>query len=329
MLTPGRYPECPMGYKCREDWKNCSQAEDCKERVRAWKWPPYEETEDGIRVKLHRSYTKCTAKQKVIEDLAQSFWAEAELNPTCDLKEDIKLWRDLCEELHFQRSGYAYPSELGFQAHPAWELFGNSQLAQSKRDWLREKHQISLIYYRSSKGWCLKKDWQLQLEKLESIYGVAAQTKYAKEYAAEEKKQKLLIRPEPTPDEPYLSYEELDDWRSIVEFWLSSKGRFEIEQYSRNPGLQIGDFPDRSRKYLLPGDNPFRQHLWKAFRIQLIYYSHDSKTSGWWLRNYYEEQIFFLEQVVLLDKYPLDLPTPWRDISGEELLLMLAYLEGK
>lgn len=66
------------------------------------------------------------------------------------------------------------------------------------------------------------------IEKLGRIYGVDPSTKYAKEYANEEKEQRrlkqLLTRPIPTEDEPYLSYAELYDWRAIVEFWLETNG---------------------------------------------------------------------------------------------------------
>jgi hypothetical protein len=116
--------------------------------------------------------------------------------------------------------------------------------------------------------------------------------------------------------EDILTYDELFVWRNVCEFLhrfgALDRGKwteFGIDSASIN--LMV------KNAYLVIGFDarPRRQLLWDAWRIQLIRYVNTGwvakKNTGWVLKYRWEEKIDFLEQVVLFNADPYDLPMPW------------------
>ncbi|GEM_PF-3082109 len=123
---------------------------------------------------------------------------------------------------------------------------------------------------------------------------------------------KLVFIPGFDPDT--ITYEELRDWRDLVEFGLQ-RGLNQIPQFTRKSGYSLERFPEHLQYLLTPGQNPYRSKLWELAHIQFFYWLDGSrKKQGWWIRGGYEYKIYYLEKRYLLgDKSPV--PMPWIEDS--------------
>jgi hypothetical protein len=105
-----------------------------------------------------------------------------------------------------------------------------------------------------------------------------------------------------------LGYEEVRLWRDICEFMAS-----------HSFGCTFG--PEYIAKhvegcwYLLSPDRTHRQRLWDLYKIQLIKWKEGRRRNdgGWVLKGNWEDKIWFLEQVYILDRDPDILPRTWLD----------------
>ncbi|MBW4670428.1 MAG: hypothetical protein KME60_24185 [Cyanomargarita calcarea GSE-NOS-MK-12-04C] len=109
-------------------------------------------------------------------------------------------------------------------------------------------------------------------------------------------------------------YEDLRQWRDICEFFNQIKYKF------------IYSHALITRRYILlqPERKFRREELWSKYMIQICRFgphpsafycyqgSRKNKDWGWQLLPDWEEKINFLEQIVLFDYNPDDLPQPWR-----------------
>ncbi|QSJ14583.1 hypothetical protein JYQ62_22045 [Nostoc sp. UHCC 0702] len=109
-----------------------------------------------------------------------------------------------------------------------------------------------------------------------------------------------------------ITYEQLRQWRDICEYLNKAWYKF----------IEYDDIPLNFS--LLSSSN--RQHrcdLWSFYMIQFVksgphpdnfyrYKSDYRKVFGWRLMPNYELKIDFLEQIVLFNRNPDDLPQPWR-----------------
>ena len=110
-----------------------------------------------------------------------------------------------------------------------------------------------------------------------------------------------------------MNYEDLRQWRDICEFLDEEWYKF----------IAADDSPF---SLLTSASRPVRSQLWSDYMIQFVKwgdhpYSHHhsgrearryGKILGWRLTLGWEAKIDFLEQVVLLNRAPEDLPQPWR-----------------
>lgn len=87
-----------------------------------------------------------------------------------DRKTEVILWAYLAYQMDSFHKKCAYPSDLGYGAHPCWCLFGNSTQANNTRSSLWNDWHIQLIFYQSSWGWRLRKGWKEKLDLLAQHY---------------------------------------------------------------------------------------------------------------------------------------------------------------
>lgn len=122
-----------------------------------------------------------------------------------------------------------------------------------------------------------------------------------------------------------MEYEELAAWRDICEFlnlrWYKFDETNSIISHARNP--------EKVASLISPEGRANRQWLWDFALIQFTHWgnhpvldfrnSRDTRAEfkndrGWTLVYGWEAKIDFLEQVVLLERSPDDLPKPWQPI---------------
>jgi hypothetical protein len=108
-----------------------------------------------------------------------------------------------------------------------------------------------------------------------------------------------------------LGYEEIRLWRDIVEFLASLSG----STYEPIDPDYIAQKVEGCY-YLISPDRTCRQKLWDLYKIQLIKWQEGRRRrdeGGWVLKGNWEDKIWFLEQVYVLDRNPDTLPRPWLD----------------
>ena len=127
----------------------------------------------------------------------------------------------------------------------------------------------------------------------------------------------------PDFDPNTITYDELRDWRDLVEFGLRC-GLNQIPQFTRKSGYFVERFPDHLQYLLTPVENPYRSKLWELAHIQFFYWlDRPRKQQGWWMRGGYEYKIYYLEKRYLLgDKSPV--PMPWIEDSLMDRLIEIA-----
>ena len=176
------------------------------------------------------------------------------------------------------------------------------------------------------------KDWRSRLEKLESIYGVEPNTKYALQYAADKKQTKkienLLDKSESISNELDLSYELLETWRNLCE-WLDRQWYKFAYIYEIESAIEKGELKIMSFAYTAEGGK-VRSLLYLNYQIQFIsyrllpvvnYWSQRRLEDefgeevfykrGWCLVSDWEFKIDFLEQLILLRRAEKDIPKIW------------------
>jgi hypothetical protein len=115
-----------------------------------------------------------------------------------------------------------------------------------------------------------------------------------------------------------MHYEHLRQWRDICEYLDNQWYKFVDDYCVENLGFTL----------LLRSAKPLREELWSNHMIQLCswgehphsYHHHRSeyrKDYGWRVLPDWEIKIDFLEQIVLFDRNPDDIPQPWRKAIWE------------
>lgn len=106
-----------------------------------------------------------------------------------------------------------------------------------------------------------------------------------------------------------LSYESFRVWRSICEFLFAKYGNNRSTNVASSKTI-ISTVPDA--KGFVDFDTEKRDELKQAVGFSLIAFKKfSSRKKGWYLKEYWEEKLWFLEQVILFNRNPSDLPRPW------------------